>query len=207
MHVLCGKCNAPLILHRVRWQRSHLAHCHSCNADLRQETVQSAPVNEIMIEAVAGVFSMLNAQDKETFAAVHFLEAFVDRWISREGRNLFVHKTNQYGFQFDADAFREFPLLSRTVAAYHLWHGQSGTLQSLISDKQRYFNLVVRDFGCPDIMLPFHQVLRQEIDLTKELVQEVAMQIRAAGGKPTVQRISKRLRCSTDKLRRFTEEQ
>ncbi len=206
MHLLCGKCDAPLILHRVRWQRPHLAHCHSCSADLRLEKVQSVSANETVLEAVAGIFSMLNAQDKETYAAVHFLEAFVDRWISLEGRNSFVRKTNQYGFQFNADAFRESPLLSRTVAAYHLWHDQSEDLKVLISDNQKYFNLVVRDFGRPDIMAPFHQVLRQEVDLTEELIRETAMQIAATGRKPTVKRISKRLLCSSKKLQRFLED-
>jgi len=207
MHMFCGKCAAPLILHWVRWQRSHLAHCHSCSADLRLEVAQSVPANEIMLEAVAGIFSMLNAQDKETYAAIHFLEAFVDRWISLEGNNSFVQKINQYGFQSDADEFRKFPLLSRTVAAYHLWHDQSGNLKGLISDNQKYFNLVVRDFGCPDIMRLFHQALRQEVDLTEELIREIAIQIEARGRKPTVKRVSKRLLCSTEKLQRFLEEQ
>jgi len=206
MHSVCGKCDAPLILHRVRWQRPHLAHCYSCNADLRQEKVQPVSANGSALEAVAGIFSMLNAQDKETYAAVHFLEAFVDQLIRMDGIESFVQKAGQHGFRFETDEYDEFPFLFRTVVAYRLWHEHSGTLKRLISDNQNYFNLVVRSFGCPEVMDSFHLVLRQEIDLTDDLIREIAMQIEATGRQPTVKRVSKRLLCSTEKLRRFLED-
>ena len=207
MHSDCGKCGSPLILHRVRWQQAHLAHCYSCKSDLSQEVKVPAVESDDWLHVVDSIFSMLSEQDKETFAAVHFLEAFVDQWIRLEGVEAFVQKAKEYGFQFNTDELGEFPLLFRTIAAYRLWHEHPGTLKRLISDNQKYFNLVVRSFGCPNVVDSFHIVLRQEIDLTEELILETAKKIETTARKPTVKRISKRLLCSTNKLQCFLEEE
>jgi len=207
MHSDCEKCGSPLILHRVRWQQSHLAHCHSCKANLSQETKVPAPEIEGLLNVVYGIFSILSKKDKETFAAVHFLEAFIDQWIRLDGVEAFVQKAKEYGFQFNADELGEFPLLFRTIAAYRLWHDRSGDMRALVSGNQKYFNLVVRSFGCPEVMKCFHHVLRQDIELTEDLIRETAKKIKKNGRKATVKRISKRLLCSTKKLRCFLEEE
>jgi len=207
MHSDCGKCGSPLILHRVRWQQAHLAHCYSCKSDLSQEVKVPAVESDDWLHGVDGIFSMLSEQDKETFAAVHFLEAFVDQWIRLDGVGFFVQKSEQYGFNFDAGLYNEFPFLFRTVVAYCLWHDPSAAVKAMISDHQSYFNLVVRSFGRPEVMEGFHRVLRQDVDLTEDLIRETSKKIKNNGRKPTVKRVSKRLLCSTKKLQCFLEEE
>ncbi|WP_157819327.1 TniQ family protein [Mariprofundus aestuarium] len=196
----CPFCGHPLILHRVRWHRPHLAHCYSCYADLRNTPNMAAILDLSSMKAIEGLILIINHHDKKTYAAVHFVEAFLDQWIRLEGIDSFAAEMDKFGYTLNDDAYKRLPLLMRAVTAYRLWHEKRKLLKSLSTANQNYFNLAVRSFGCPKPMEPFFKALHHPIEINKGIILCAIQEIEATGREATVKRISKKLGCSPGRI-------
>lgn len=197
MLTACPSCDAPLILHKIKWTESHLAHCHKYHCDLSKVGEIKAPLGQQTLTTIDQLLLLIKKQDKELYSAIHFFEAFLDElWKSGGADGFFRSFALAYNFT-------SFPLLMRATYAYLLWESDKKILAGCINLNQKYFNLAVRNFGCPMVVKTFHRPLRVEIDLSEELLEKTIKEIEATGRKATTKRISKQLTCSFNKLARF----
>jgi hypothetical protein len=142
---------------------------------------------------------LIKNQDKETYAAIHFLEAFIDE-LHKHDRAIEIL---QNALNLAPNDFDNFPLLMRTTCAIRLWMSDKNFLRTITAKEQKYFNLAVRSFGCPTPINYLHKPLKVEIDLSVEIIAKASQEIEASGRKATTKRISKHLTCSHAKLEQF----
>jgi len=203
MLTVCPSCDAPLILHKVKWKKSHLAHCYKCNADLCTTPEVSVNLDQQTLTSIEQLLLLIKQQDTKTYSAVHFLEAFLDELCKKGSIDDFITCLTSVYTTSPDHYFSSFPLLMRTTNAYLLWRGDKKVLKDFISHNQKYFNLAVRDFGCPVSVIRFHKPLKFDVELSQGLLAQAIKEIESTGRKVTTKRISKHLTCSLAKLERF----
>lgn len=199
MYSSCFSCKAPLILHRIKWKESHLAHCNKCHADLSKTPEIGVNLDQQTLTSIKQLLLLIKKQDKQLYSSLHFLEAFIDE-LHKHGRAVTLL---QDILNIPPNDFNNFPLLIRTTAALQLWRVDMNELKSISAEHQKYFNLTVRSFGCPILVKKYHKPLRVEVDLSEELLEKTIEKIKATGREATTKRISKHLTCSVAKLEKF----
>ena len=199
MHSSCVSCKAPLILHRVKWKEAHLALCNKCHADLCKTPEVDVNLGQQTLASIKQLLLLIKKQDKQLYSSSHFLEAFIDE-LHKHGRAVTLLQDT---LNISPNDFNNFPLLIRTTAAFQLWKGDMNALKSISTKYQKYFNLVIRSFGCPVSIKKYHKPLRVEVDLNEKLLTKAIKDIEATGRKATTKRISKHLTCSQGKLEYF----
>lgn len=205
MQMVCPSCDAPLILHKVKWKEPHLAHCYKCNADLCTTAEVSVSLDQQTLTSIEQLLLLIKQQDKKTYSGVHFLEAFLDALCKKGTIDDFITCLTSVHTISPNYYFSSFSLLMRTTNAHLLWKCDKKVLTDFISQNQKHFNLVVRDFGCPASVSVFHKPLKFDVELSVELISQATQAIEATGRKATVKRISKHLTCSFAKLGRFMD--
>lgn len=203
MHSSCFSCKAPLILHRIKWNEPHLAHCNKCHADLIKTPEVGVNLDQQTLTTVNQLLLLIKNQDKELYSAIHFIEAFLDELCKKISTDDFISNLTTVHLSSKHQFLHAYPLLMRTINAYRLWVDDKKVLTGFISKNQKYFNLAVRSFGCPSSVNLFHKPLKYDVELSSELLAKASKEIEATGRKATTKRISKHLTCSHAKLERF----
>ncbi len=199
----CTSCEAPLILHRVRWHKSHLARCYSCDADLRYAPNRVVALDQSSMKAIDDLFFLMDHRDKRKYAAIHFLEAFLDQWRRVQGVDEPVEALETIGVHIDVGFAYSSPAMFLATAAHELWQLDKKLLGKFISNHRRWFNLAVRDFQCPAVMHPYYKSLKWSYDLNAEIINQAANEISKTGREPTPARIARKIGCHVSRVENF----
>jgi len=196
----CLKCGAPVILHRVPWHKAHLAHCHKCGVDFRKMIPTTIDISNEVSDDITGLYALVSNNDKESYAAVHFLEAFIEQGLRFKGLKEPIQALRSIGI--NTDHAKTCPALFIATSAYQLWFKKRELLDDFIFSHQGWFNLAVRDYSCPDILKSFHRVGFRVHELNESIINQAANEILRSGWEPTPSRIARKIGCHVSRVQK-----
>jgi len=203
MHNGCLNCGKPVILHKVSWEKAHLAHCFNCG--LSYSSLSSSPItiNSDMNAAIHGLYNLISKNLQQDYAAVHFLEAFLEQGRRLDGVKVPCQALNSIGIKINIEYATRFPALFLATSAYLLWFQNKELLDDFILEHQGWFNLAARDYSCPEILKPFHRVGFRVHELNESIIKQVAKEIHESGWEPTPARIARKIGCHVSRIDHF----
>jgi len=170
---------------------------------MRYLETNSITLSQELLNAVDGLYSILNARDAEAYAAVHFLESFLDQWRRVQGVDEIVKSITTLGIDVDVEFAKSFPSMFLATTAYQLWRLDKRVLGEFISVHRRWFNLVVRDFKCPAVMKVYYKPIKWAYELNAEIIKQAVKEIRNSGWEPTSARIARKIGCHVSRIEKF----
>ena len=200
----CTKCGAPIILHRIKWESSHLAHCYSCRIDFT--SIQSTPVtiSDLDLSAIKGLYRLIMMQNPTDYSAVHFLEAVIEQGVRSKGMDAALNSLTEVGLTCSKRLAAGHPSLFLAISAYQLWFKNRGSLNDYILTNQGWFNLAARDYGCPDIMKPFHHPHFKEHEINEKIIRRAIEELMDKGIEPNSSNICRIIGCHVNRVAKFS---
>lgn len=199
----CQECGAPIILHRIPWKKNHLAHCQSCSQDFRHSFSSQIQISLPQLDAIAGLYSLISDNNTESYAAVHFLEAFIEQGQRLRGVEEPINALKSIGINIDLNLAKTFPSFFLATSAYQLWSQKRDLLDDFIFQHQGWFNLAARDYSCPDVLKTFHRTKFRYHELNQSIIDKATQELTSEGVEPTSARIARKIGCHINRVRRL----
>ena len=203
MHNGCSSCGKPIVLHKVSWEKAHLAHCFNCGLSYASSSQDSFTVNNNIGDTISGLYNLISNNSQTDYAAVHFLEAVLEQGIRLHSEKTAIQALNDIGIKVDIEYATQFPSLFLATSAYLLWFQNREYLDEFILKHQGWFNLAARDYSCPEILKPFHRVRFKVHELNEDIINQAANEIRLSGWEPTPSRIARKIGCHISRIVKF----
>lgn len=199
----CPRCSKPIVLHRISWEKPHVAHCYNCKSDLSSFPPQTVPINTNTHAAIEGLCALISNRSQEDYAAIHFLEALLEQGRRLKGVSSPIESLKNVGINNSAEYAENFPASFLATAAYELWHLDGDSLNKFILENQGWFNLAARDYSCPNVFKHFHRVWFKAHELNEDTMNQIAKEIRDAGVEATPGRIARKIGCNIRRVEKF----